>query len=511
MVEKTPLKVVSSTPSFKTVTPSPLRQPESKGEVVELALAESLDGEPAERFSADVSEIFLACRWEGVPEGTLVRSVWTFTGSEVRFSATDAQMAAGSEAIFSLEQPPQGWPVGDYRVELFLGAERCRTVSFSIFQPQPVKSAEHPGPVQLARQLVGQSTGDEEKARALYSWLTQNITYDTQAYFSGDYGDNSPETVLRRRSGVCSGYARLFKVMAEAVGLEAAVVVGFSKGYSFDANAPLKESDHAWNAVKIEGQWRLLDATWGAGYIDERRRFVRQVDPHWFLTDPEQFVFSHLPEDQKWQLLDQPLSAEDYRRRPRVKPLLFDYELKLVSHPEALIEAEEQLQVVVEAGQPCGLMAALEREGEKLEGYTLVSRLESRFQVDVSLPQPGRYRLLLFASEPGAERAGLALSYDLLCSSGGGEPFPDTFQDYSRRQARLIAPRSRRLQSGLNRFALVVPEADLVYVQSDNQQWPLELREGVWEGEADLSGLAQVYAGFEGKSQTEGLLDYEVE
>jgi hypothetical protein len=106
------------------------------------------------------------------------------------------------------------------------------------------------------------------------------------------------------------GYAALFKQMCEIAKLEAVVVDGYSKGTATsvpDLSAP----DHSWNAVKIEAQWYLLDATWGSSLL-QRDEDYTTISEDYFLSPPEDFILTHLPNLPMWQLLDCPIQAADY-------------------------------------------------------------------------------------------------------------------------------------------------------------------------------------------------------
>ncbi len=50
---------------------------------------------------------------------------------------------------------------------------------------------------------------------------------------------------------MCASYSSAFKVLADEAGLESMVVTGYLEG-----NLP-----HAWNRVKIDGQWLSVDST----------------------------------------------------------------------------------------------------------------------------------------------------------------------------------------------------------------------------------------------------------
>jgi len=161
----------------------------------------------------------------------------------------------------------------------------------------------------LAVQLTTHATDELQRARAIFRWITQNITYDTDraeavSRHSISAVQLSPEEIYRRRSGVCEDYAILFAAMAAAVGVRSEVVSGWGKTLADGLRSDLPaEPDHAWNAVRILGKWYLLDCTWAAGSADERGVYQRRFDGFFFLTPPWQFVYTHLPEDPRWQLL----------------------------------------------------------------------------------------------------------------------------------------------------------------------------------------------------------------
>ena len=61
----------------------------------------------------------------------------------------------------------------------------------------------------------------------------------------------TPYGVLLNKTGVCSSYAGAFKLLAQQAGLECIVVTG-----NLDGELP-----HAWNKIKIDGEWRIVDST----------------------------------------------------------------------------------------------------------------------------------------------------------------------------------------------------------------------------------------------------------
>jgi len=164
--------------------------------------------------------------------------------------------------------------------------------------------------------LTKNADTDLEKTRAIYVWITKNVKYDYPSIKRGIKADEawakkqSPRTVLRSKKAVCQGYSNLFKAMADEAGLEAIFVGGKSKHPSGKVN----RIGHAWNAVKVDGKWQLIDATWGAGMLDENGKFIRRSNEQFFLTPPEKFVLEHYPSDPLFQLLSNPISLDEFKQ-----------------------------------------------------------------------------------------------------------------------------------------------------------------------------------------------------
>jgi hypothetical protein len=167
----------------------------------------------------------------------------------------------------------------------------------------------------LAKYLAEPAQNDVEKARAIYRWITDRIAYDSESYFAGTRGDNTPQGVLKARKCVCEGYTKLFEALAKNMDLEAAYISGQFK----DSHAILNElvRSHGWNAVKIDGNWKLVDATLGAGAL-LNKRFFKAMEEFYFMPAPELLLFSHLPNDGKWQFRDPPLTSAEFDAFPAV-------------------------------------------------------------------------------------------------------------------------------------------------------------------------------------------------
>jgi transglutaminase/protease-like cytokinesis protein 3 len=259
----------------------------------------------------------------------------------------------------------------------------------------------------LGRCLTRQASNDTEKAWAIYRWIALNIAYDLKGSREGTESALDPDAVLQRRSAVCLGFSDLFVSLAQTAGLEAATVPGYAKGLGCEAGDPLegRPSNHAWNAVKIAGQWKLLDCTWGAGAVDTDGEYHQRFEPYYFFTPPEEFLLTHFPLDPQWQLVKKSISLAEFEKLPYVKPAFFRCGLTLRSHQGCVIESTGR-SVVVELGVPedAVLLCKLFRRGAPVKEAQNVAGTRRRGSeaYRVVVPKAGEYTLRIFAARGSA-------------------------------------------------------------------------------------------------------------
>lgn len=172
----------------------------------------------------------------------------------------------------------------------------------------------------LSAYLVTPAKNDLEKVRLLYTWIATHIRYDAAAYNSGVFKDElSASSVLKRRTAVCEGYSTLFKELGRRMGLDIEKISGYAKGYGHIEGEKFSEINHAWNAVRINDKWQLIDVTWGSCYgFTKNRKLETKIrfDAYWFCPTPEEFIFSHLPENDEWQLTNPKITLRQFEELP---------------------------------------------------------------------------------------------------------------------------------------------------------------------------------------------------
>ena len=198
----------------------------------------------------------------------------------------------------------------------------------------------------LAAMIMEDFDDDRERVRAAYTWAAKNIAYDMDEYRLGNtiayrYTSEADRQrkekafrtalinrTLKTRKAVCEGYASLIQDLCRRFGLEAEIIAGTSRNNAAQIGLLPDESDHAWNAVKIDGQWELLDVAWAAGSVDGASgKFRYAFTDAYFMPDPERFFMNHFPQDRKWLLVKK--SASDFAKQPLYHPAYIRSDLEI--------------------------------------------------------------------------------------------------------------------------------------------------------------------------------------
>lgn len=145
---------------------------------------------------------------------------------------------------------------------------------------------------------------DYDKEYALYVWLTGNVSYDKSHYEKKGAPRTSyePYGPLVQGKGVCLGYATAFQLLMDMADIECITVTGA---------AFMNRGNHAWNMVRLNGEWYCVDPTWdlNPGIVTrDGETFVQyeffNVTSDWLAMTDHQWDYDNTPE----------ATAEDYGR-----------------------------------------------------------------------------------------------------------------------------------------------------------------------------------------------------
>lgn len=119
---------------------------------------------------------------------------------------------------------------------------------------------------------IPEGATDEQKVRLIHDFIVNNFDYDYSDFRSS--AGSVADAIASGGKLVCSGYARLFMQLCNKYGLECVPVYGTGAG-----------GNHAWNKVKVNGEWKYMDVTWDDANSSNR----------WYLISESQMNLDHQP------------------------------------------------------------------------------------------------------------------------------------------------------------------------------------------------------------------------
>lgn len=187
-------------------------------------------------------------------------------------------------------------------------------------------------PKTLASFLTKNYIREDKKVLAISYWIVNNIQYDYKGFKQRNISQKTSLEVLRKKKALCREYALLFKEMCKAVGVQAEIVNGYTKGFDFFPSDTLYRAEHTWSIVRIEGVWHLMDLTYASGHITSKKqafakgivqffggrlapkfKYVQAFNPNWLFVPADEFIFTHYPNLRMYQLLAEPVNYQLYQ------------------------------------------------------------------------------------------------------------------------------------------------------------------------------------------------------
>lgn len=287
-----------------------------------------------------------------------------------------------------------------------------------------------------------------DRARAIFLWLCSK---DLAKLNFTNVESGSPEEILMNLKEGHTTYARVYETLCRYGGLHCKTLTGFAKGADYKPGMQFagQQSQHSWNAVLVNGTWQLVDCHWAA------RRLVGQktqqstsdnvryeLDEYYFMPAPSQLVFTHFPEDPKWQLLERQVTLEEFEKLVPVKPAFFKYGLQLVSHTDAVIQSQPESDVNIRLQCPRKKRKVLRftfnlvKEngsdvsdgGIKLNRFAMQEVVNRICYLTVRPPDKGSYLLTIYAKDLNDKTKegvyGGICEYKIVSEESHGEPRP---------------------------------------------------------------------------------------
>lgn len=187
-------------------------------------------------------------------------------------------------------------------------------------------------PQRLSKRITRNAKSEPEKVQEIYLWIVDHIKYDAKRFRKGSTKTQTNLHTMLRKKALSGEYASLFNEMCITQGIRSYTVVGYSKGYGYEKDDTLFNNDHAWNIVKINDKWHLVDLTNASGYLKlvpnlkenlrkllffpltkSKTIYVKSRNDSYFLTPPALFLKDHLSSIPLFQLSERPVSMNYFQ------------------------------------------------------------------------------------------------------------------------------------------------------------------------------------------------------
>lgn len=316
-------------------------------------------------------------------------------------------------------------------------------------------------PISLAQGHVCRPyRSDAQRLRAIFTWVSEKISWEEDFV-----GEIDPRRVIQTRRGCAEEVAVLVMEMCAAVGIHAQVVRGYLKtpGEDFEL-AGVPHPNHWWNAVIVDGEWRMMDCSLASPTNPKRGQYSsagsQAADIWWYLARPMEICYTHVPLLSEQQHICPPLSYEVLMALPCACAPYFRNNLQLVDFDTSLVRIEDLEQVHIQFFVPPDVECfaeveakAFERDadGDVFENGEVVRKRaltqadwvgsEKRYTVKALLPgDEGQGVLKVYAGKSG-------LMVSLLCIEG--RHGTDTDQFSSTLSKTIPIPWPLRFQSSI--------------------------------------------------------------
>ncbi|ERS95732.1 hypothetical protein HMPREF1624_07807 [Sporothrix schenckii ATCC 58251] len=211
---------------------------------------------------------------------------------------------------------------------------------------------------------------DVQRLRAIFTWVSEKIVWEDD-YEMGDVGEGGMDTrkVIQSKRGCAEEYAVLVAEMCAAASLPCEVVRGYLKA---PGDIPelgiMPRANHWWNAVLVDNEWRIMDTCLASPSFPRRSQYLSgggsstTADPWWFLVQPSEACYTHIPEHHTQQHLCPPVAHEILQNLPCAGPPYFRNGLQLMDFNTSLLRIEDLEMVHIRFSVPEDVEVAAEIE-----------------------------------------------------------------------------------------------------------------------------------------------------
>lgn len=247
-------------------------------------------------------------------------------------------------------------------VNSFTYAQEFSSIRAKVTSYKGVRSVE-----KLANYIKEDFKTEENRVKALYSWLTNNVRYDLKEFYNPNREKVTTfsyqtleerdkkieainnkivnETILKRRA-VCEGYARTLAKVCSLLNIKNEIITGYVRTSINVINKPIAQPNHAWNAVKINNKWIYIDATWGAG-AEFNGKWIKKFSSYYYDIPKRSYFKTHLPDETVWKLKVGRIDKETFYKQPIYSNSFLNSNIELNNLQDGVLHINKKSEIQI--------------------------------------------------------------------------------------------------------------------------------------------------------------------
>ena len=329
-----------------------------------------------------------------------------------------------------------------------------------------------------------------EKAYIVFYWMAENIIYDMKGLKEGKNFDSTPEGIYKYGKSVCFGYSKLFAHIANNLGVDTEYINGYAKGNEYHSGEIIESPNHEWNAVKIDNNYFIIDSTWGSGHEDGDDH-IKELDDFYFFCNPKYLIYSHFPENEKWQLLNPPITKEEFFNRVQIHSSFYFFHFTDINFKNSHFNVNnlETLKLSYDLKNSDDIIElsvdiySLNNNGyEKEDNCDYIIKNENNFEIKLIFNKMGIYKVCLFGKNQDMDSYETMLEYYPTCIKDAENKlrFPKLFSSAS--DIQIIQPLYDNLKVGEEvKFILKSNNLNEIMIKGDRWHCVKKNKDGYFE------------------------------
>lgn len=314
--------------------------------------------------------------------------------------------------------------------------------------------------------ISSMAKNDFEKVKMAHDFVAILVSYDAANFWAGTVPDQEYTTVIKTKTAVCEGYANTFKKFCDTLGITCQKISGYARGVGTSLlNEPKPtNSNHAWNLVKINEAWYIVDCTWDSGHM-EGKISKQDYNTDWLFLKPEHCIYTHYPSNSKHQLLPQIISATEFSELPDLRPKFFNATENATSFNK-LNKADGIYLFSYNAQKNYELSFQLINAdtNSQIENASFIKKNDDKNEALFSFPKAGTYSIRMFYRKNSDKMGHSCGEFLVNSSSASSIEYPTTYSS-SAKNLEIISPIEMPLKKGQTyRFSVKVENKKFVAV-----------------------------------------------